>query len=331
MRDGAVDVGRRRIVAGGLAGAASLALPSGARGQLGAKPVRIVVPLATGGSADVMCRVLATGLAPELGQPVIVDNRPGAGGLVGMAEVARAAPDGLTLGYSLAGALTVAHHVARRMPYDPAKDLAPVSQVIAVPEVIVVHPKVPARTLEAFVAYVKANPGKLSYASAGNATIPHLGGELLKKEAGIDLLHVPYKGSGPALNDLLGGQTEVMVADITLVRHHILGGRLAALAIAGPRRVPHLPAVPTSAEAGLPGMQVSNWHALVAPGATPLAVRERLHEAVRRAVRDPAVARRMEDEGAEIVASTPAALGTFLAAESAKWGALVKTLDLRWD
>lgn len=295
------------------------------------KTIRIIVPLAPGGSADAMCRLLAQALSKVLGATVIVDNRAGSGGITGLAEVARANPDGYTLGYSLAGALTVAPHLAKKMPYDALKDLLPLSQVLGVPEIIVAHPKLGVKNLPELVAYAKARPGKLNFGSAGNATIPHLGGEMLKREAGIDIVHVPYKGSGPALNDLLAGQIDIMVSDVTLVRSHIAAGRLAGLAVAGPARLPELPAVATTAESGLPGLQVSNWHGMVAPAGTPVAVLSRLHGAIQQALALPDLKARIDLEGAEPVGSTPGEFAAFLRRESAAWGTLVKALGIRWE
>jgi len=295
------------------------------------RTVRILVPLSPGGSADAMCRLLANGLTKVLGKTVIVDNRPGSGGITGLAEVARATPDGYTLGYSLAGALTVAPHLVKKMPFDPLKDLAPLSQVVAVPEIVVAHPKLGVKSLQQLIAYAKARPGKLNFGSAGNATIPHLGGELLKREAQIDMVHVPYKGSGPALNDLLAGQVEVMVSDVTLVRSHIESGRLVGLAVAGPSRIPELPGVPTTTEQGLPGMLLSNWHGMVAPAGTPPAVLALLHKVIQQAMALPEVKARVDLEGADAVASTPAEFAAFLRRESASWDGLVKSLGIRWE
>lgn len=295
------------------------------------KPIRIVVPLAPGGSADSMARLVGGGMARVLGQSVIIDNKPGAGGLNGMAEVARAPRDGYTLGYSLAGALTVANHIATKMPYDPARDFDPITQVVAVPEVIVVNPTLGISTLQQFIARAKAKPGSLNFGSAGNATIPHLAGELFKHEAGIDIVHVPYRGTGPALNDLVAGQVQMMVADVTLVRGHIEAGRLIPLAVAGPRRLAVLPSVPTTSEAGLPGLLVSNWHALVAPAGTPTNVVARLREAVQRAMATPEAQARLAQEGAEAVIGTPAETIAFLSKERARWGVLVKKLGIRWE
>lgn len=310
---------------------ATAMFPVRAADKFPSRPIRIIVPLAPGGSADTVCRLLGNGLTKILGQPVIVENRPGAGGLTGLSEVARSAPDGYTLGYSLAGALTVAPHIARKMPYDPFKDLVPVSQVIGVPEIIVVNPRTGIKTLGELVSYAKANPGKLNFGSAGNATIPHLAGELFKRVAGVEMVHVPYRGSGPALNDLLAGQVQVMVSDITLVRSHIEAGRLTGLAVAGPRRVDQLPNLPTTAEAGVPAMQVSNWHGLVAPAGLPPALLDALHQAIARAMALPEVKERIDSEGAEIVASSSAEFGAFLKKESDKWGGLVKELGIQWD
>jgi tripartite-type tricarboxylate transporter receptor subunit TctC len=323
---------RRSILIGGAAAALAAVHPAAwSSTAFPTKPVRIIVPLAPGGSADAMCRLIGTGLAKVLGQPVIVENRAGAGGLSGLAEVTKAKPDGYTLGYSLAGALTVAPHIARNMPFDALKDLAPLTQVVAVPEILVVHPSVGVKTLAELVARAKAQPGRINFGSAGNATVPHLGGELLKREAGIDMVHVPYKGSGPALNDLLAGQIQVMVSDITLVRPHIAAGRLIALAVAGPSRVSELPQVPTAAQAGLPGFVISNWHGMVAPAGTPAAVLAQLRDAIAQAVRLPEVAARIDAEGAEAVVSTPADFAGFLRQESARSASLVKTLGIRWE
>ncbi|HSI56741.1 MAG TPA: tripartite tricarboxylate transporter substrate binding protein [Ideonella sp.] len=305
-----------------------------ARAQPGiypSKTVRIVVPLSPGGSADALARLLAQGLTRVLGQTVIVDNKPGAGGVTGLLEVVKAPPDGYTLGYSLAGALTVAPHIAKAMPFDPLKDLAPLTQVVSVPEIVVVHPKLGVKTLAGLIARAKAEPGHLNFGSAGNATVPHLAGELLKREAGIAMVHVPYKGSGPALNDLLAGQIELMVSDVTLVRSHIEAGRLIGLAVAGPARLAELPAVPTAAQAGLAGMMVSNWHGMVAPPGTPPGLLALLREAVRKALALPEVAGRVEHEGAEVVASTPAEFAAFLRKESVTWAGLVKSLPVRWE
>lgn len=313
---------------------AAAALPFAAWAQPEAYPsktVRIVVPLAPGGSADAMARLLANGLTRVLGKTVIVDNRPGAGGVTGLNEVVKARPDGYTLGYSLAGALTVAPHISKVMPFDPLKDLAPLTQVVAVPEIVVVHPKLGVKTMAELIARARAEPGRLNFGSAGNATIPHLGGELLKREAKIDLVHVPYKGSGPALNDLLAGQVEVMVSDITLVRSHIAAGRLIGLAVAGPARVAELPTIPTAAEVGLPGLQVSNWHGMVAPPGTPPELLALLRDAVRKALAMPEVASRVDSEGAEAVGSTPAEFASFLRKESSTWAGLVKSLPIRWE
>jgi len=310
---------------------ATAMFPARAADKFPSRPIRIIVPLAPGGSADTVCRLLGNGLTKILGQPVIVENRPGAGGLTGLSEVARSAPDGYTLGYSLAGALTVAPHIARKMPYDPFKDLVPVSQVIGVPEIIVVNPRTGIKTLGELVSYAKANPGKLNFGSAGNATIPHLAGELFKRVAGVEMVHVPYRGSGPALNDLLAGQVQVMVSDITLVRSHIEAGRLTGLAVAGPRRIDQLPNLPTTAEAGVPAMQVSNWHGLVAPAGLPPALLDALHQSIAKAMALPEVKERIDSEGAEIVASSSAEFGAFLKKESDKWGGLVKELGIQWD
>jgi tripartite-type tricarboxylate transporter receptor subunit TctC len=322
---------RRTLVLGALAlPFASVSTRALAQAGWPDRPLRIIVPLAPGGSADAVCRLLGNGLSQVLGQTVVVENKPGAGGITGLSEVARAKPDGYTLGYSLAGALTVAPHIATRMPYQMS-DLTPVSQVVAVPEIIVVNPKLGVNTLQELIAYARANPGKVNFGSAGNATIPHLGGELFKRTAKIDIIHIPYRGSGPALNDLLAGQVQMMVSDITLVRSHIEAGRLIGLAVAGPARVSELPKVPTTAEAGVPGMVVSNWHGIVGPAGMSPALLQTLHAAIRKAIDMPEIKQRLEKEGATAVASTSAEFGKFLAKESSVWGGLTKELGIKWD
>jgi tripartite-type tricarboxylate transporter receptor subunit TctC len=322
---------RRTLVLGALAlPFASLSTRALAQAGWPDRPLRIIVPLAPGGSADAVCRLLSNGLSQVLGQTVVVENKPGAGGITGLSEVARAKPDGYTLGYSLAGALTVAPHIATRMPYQMS-DLTPVSQVVAVPEIIVVNPKLGVNTLQELIAYARANPGKVNFGSAGNATIPHLGGELFKRTAKIDIVHIPYRGSGPALNDLLAGQVQMMVSDITLVRSHIEAGRLVGLAVAGPARVSELPKVPTTAEAGVPGMVVSNWHGIVGPAGMSPALLQTLHAAIRKAIDMPEIKQRLEKEGADAVASSSAEFATFLAKESSVWGGLTKELGIKWD
>lgn len=321
---------RRSLIAGAVAlPFATWSLPGIAQAYP-TRPIRMIVPLAPGGSADAVCRLLSNGLSQILGQTVVVENRPGAGGITGLAEVARAKPDGYTLGYSLAGALTVAPHIATRMPYD-VKDLAPVSQVIGVPEVIVVNPKLGVRTLQELLAYAKANPGRVNFGSAGNATIPHLAGELLKNVANVDIVHIPYRGSGPALNDLLAGQVQMMVSDVTLVRSHIEAGRLIGLAVAGPERLAELPNVPTTAQAGLPKMVVSNWHGIVAPAGISNDLLKTLHTAIQKALNSPEIKQKLDSEGAQAVGSSSTEFDAFLKKESAVWGGLVKQLGIKWD
>lgn len=295
------------------------------------RPVTLVVPFAAGGSTDVVARVIAEKMSQDLGQQVIVQNVAGAGGSLGAGNVARADADGYTI---LMG--TVATHalnplILKNKPYDAEADFAPVSLLVLVPNVLVVNPELPAKSVEELLALLKAEPDKWSYASSGNGTPLHLSGELFKSMAGVTMEHIPYKGSGPALNDVLGNQVSIMFDNLPSSSAHIKAGTLKALAVTTAERAPSFPDIPTMAEAGLPGYETYTWNALFAPKDTPKEIVDRLNAAAVNAMADPGVAERMKEFSATIVASTPDELAAHVKAEIAKWTPVVKDANVQMD
>ena len=298
------------------------------------KPLRIVAPFPPGGPADVQGRAIGQKLSQQLGQPVIIDNRAGAGGVIGTETVVKASPDGYTLLFTTAGALAVAPAIAENMPYDPARDLLPVARALIMPEVLALHPSAGGgglRSLQALIAYARANPRKLNYSTPGNATVPHLAAELFAQVAGIELVHVPYRGTGPAMQDLLAGHVQMMFVDVTVAQGPIRSGRLLGVVVGSPTRIGSVPEVPTSAEAGLPGLLVSNWTGLLAPAATPRELVLRLNQAMNRALQDAELNKRFVSEGAQIIPTTPEEFAQFIRAEAAKWGPVAKKAGMKWE
>jgi len=293
------------------------------------KPIRIVVPFPPGGPADVLARTVGDRIAAALGQPVVVDNRPGAGGNIGMELVAKAAPDGHTLALAPAGNLTVNPSLYRNVPYDVGRDFAPVTVIAAVPNVLVVNPQVPAKDLAELIAYAKANPGKLNYSSPGPGSGAHLAGELLKSSAGIDIVHVPYSGIAPAVTAVMAGDVQLMFAGAPSALPQVAGGKLRALAVASPMRIASAPALPTLSEAGLPGFDVTSWYSIVAPAATPPAVVERLQKEIARALTSPDVKAKLTGIGAEPIANTPEEFAAMIRVETAKWSKIVKDANIK--
>ncbi|ARO31642.1 bordetella uptake domain-containing protein [Rhizobium sp. NXC14] len=295
------------------------------------RPITMVVPFAAGGSTDVVARIVAQKMSEDLGQQVIVQNVAGAGGNLGAGNVARAEPDGYTI---LMG--TVATHalnplILKSTPYDPEKDFAPVSLLVVVPNVLVVNPELPAKTVQELVALLKAEPDRYSYASSGNGTPLHLSGELFKSMAGVSMQHIPYKGAGPALNDVIGNQVPIMFDNLPSSSSHIKAGTLRALAVTTAERAPSFPDVPTIAESGIPGYETYTWNALFAPANTPGEVVTRLNASANKALKDPAVAARMKEFSATIVGSTPEELSAHVKAELAKWGPVVKGANIQME
>lgn len=294
------------------------------------RPITLVVPFAAGGSTDVVTRVIAQKMGEGLGQQIVVENIAGAGGNLGADRVARAEPDGYTI---LMG--TVATHalnplILKTKPYDPEKDFAPVSLLVVVPNVLVVNPQLPVNNVAELVALLKAEPEKHAYASSGNGTPLHLSGELFKSMAGVDMQHVPYKGSGPALNDLLGNQISIMFDNLPSSSGPIKSGTLKALGVTTAERASSFPDVPTIAET-VPGYETYTWNALFAPAGTPDEAVNKLNEAAKKALADPGVAGRMAEFSAKIVASSPEELKTHVSEEIAKWGPVVKDANVQMD
>jgi tripartite-type tricarboxylate transporter receptor subunit TctC len=307
-----------------LAASLCLAAPHAAFGQpFPTKPLRIVVTYPPGGGADLMARLVAPKMGEFLGQPVVVENKAGAGGQIGAQEVARAAADGHTL------LLDAFNHAVNpslyaTLPYDGTRAFAPVSILVLFPNVLVVHPAFAASDVKSLVAMAKAKPGTIAFASSGNGSAQHLAGELFRQRMGIDITHVPYKGGGPALNDVIGGQVPMYFANMASGLPHVKGGRLRALAITGARRSPALPEAPTMAESGVPGYEVYEWNGIFAPAGTPAPVVAKLSEAVHHALQDPAVRARIGSLGGEIADYDPARAGEFVRAQAELWGRIVR-------
>ena len=288
------------------------------------RPIRFVVPFPPGGATDVVARVLAERMQASLGQAVTVENRTGAGGNVGVENVVRSAPDGYSILMGTTGTLTINPHLYSNMGFNPATDLAPVSMAFATDHVLIVNPSVPAQTVQEFIALVKARPNTISYGSGGNGSSTHLVPELFKMVAQVQMQHVPYRGSAPALNDTVAGTVQAMLDQLPSALGQIQGGRVRALAVTGPRRSTLLPDVPTLAEIGLADAQATSWGAVMAPAGTPAAVVERYNALLRDILADAAVKQRLAAAGADAVYSTPADLAATMRAETAKWGRVVR-------
>ena len=296
-----------------------------------AKPIHLIVPFPPGGPTDIVGRLVGHKLAEALGQPVVVDNRPGAGGTVGSSAAAKAAPDGYTLLYGSTSTLAIAPSLYHDLAYDPRTAFAPISLVSRGPIIAAVNAQLPAKTLKDFIALAKSSPGRINYGSAGSGTPPHLAAELFKTVAGVDLVHVPYKGGGPAVSDLAGGQVQVIFEGLPTLLPHLKSGKVRALAITGAKRDPALPEVPTFAEAGLPGYDANFWNGLVAPAGTPAEVIARLNSVLVQALATPEVHAALVRLGLEAAGTTPQQFGDFIAAEIDKWARVVKASGAKID
>lgn len=292
------------------------------------KPVRIVVPFPPGGSTDLLARRIAEKWQASMGQPVIVENRAGAGGTTGSEFVARAAPDGHTLVMGVTGSHGVSVSLNPRLPYHPLRSFEPVSRVVSAPLVIVVGAAVPARTLAEYVAAAKARPGEITHSSPGVGTSMHLTGEMFNAAAGTQLVHIPYKGSAGAVNDLMGGQVQSMFSDFLVALPHVESGRIRALAVTSAQRHPLMPAVPTVAESGYPGFEALSWQGLFAPAGTPKDIVERLSVETRKALASPDIRDFFTKQGFEVAGSTPAEFRAFVEGEIPKWARVVKDAGL---
>jgi len=315
---------KRRLA---LAAAGVLAFaPFAVHAQAGfpSKALTIVVPFSAGGTTDILARVVGQTMSKDLNQPVIVDNRAGAGGNIGAQMVARAAPDGYTLLMGTVGTHAINQSLYKKMPFDPIKDFAPITRVALVPNLLVANPGQPYKNVKELIAYAKANPGKVTFASSGSGTSIHLSGEMFSQMAGVEMQHIPYKGSAPALTDLLGGQTAIMFDNMPSVIGHVKAGKLRPLAVTTPQRSPALPDVPTIAEAGVPGYSATSWFGLLAPANTPAPVIAKLNASILKALADPDVKKKMEEQGAEPHGEKPEQFAEFIRSETAKWGQTVK-------
>ena len=288
------------------------------------KPITMVVPFVAGGTTDILARIVGQALGEELGQPVVIDNRAGAGGNIGGQFAARSAPDGYTLFMGTVGTNSINEWLYKKMPFSPNKDFAPLTRVSNVPNLLVANPNQPFKSVKDLIAYAKANPGKVNFGSSGNGSSIHLSGELFKSLAKVDMVHVPYKGSAPAVTDLLGNQIAIMFDNMPSAIQHVRSGKLVPIAVTTAKRSPELPNVPTIAEAGLPGYEATSWFGMFAPAGTPAPVLAQLNKALVKVLNQADVAKKINEQGAETYSETPEQFAAFIQAESAKWGKVVK-------
>ena len=323
-----VVVGLSKTAIGSVLALAALAGTSHAS-EYPNRPVRIIVPYAAAGPTDASARLLAEALRPQLGQSVVIENKGGAGGIAGTEDVLRAAADGYTLLLGGAGPLVVSPAVNKTLRYDIGRDFVPVAQTWRSSQILAVHPKLGVKTLAELVAYGKANPGKLNVGSAGIGTLPHLSIEMLKRETGLDLTHVPFRGTGAALPVLLGGQIEMMFGDTAVLAPNVASKNLIGLAVTSPERSPLAPDLPTVAEAGFPALQAESWYGLLAPAKTPPAVLKRLQDAVQKALADPAYQENARKQGSDTVDTSSDKFAKLIASESEKWTPIVRAADIK--
>lgn len=295
------------------------------------RTIRLVVPFPAGGATDYMARTLALKLGQRLGQSVIVDNRGGAGGIIGAEAVAASPPDGYTLLFSTMGVLAINPSLYKKLGYDPVKDFAPISLTHTTANVLVVHPSVPAKNIQELIALAKAKPGTLTFGSSGNGTSSHLSAELFKSMAGIDIRHIPYKGTGPALTDLLSGRISMMIDTVSVHVENINAGKVRALGVTSANRSPSLPSVPTLADAGLPGFDVSIWLGVLAPAGTPADVIARLNGEIGKVMSDPEMKAQLAKSGIDPMFSTPQEFAATIKRDTAKWGQVVKASGVSVD
>lgn len=287
------------------------------------RPIQLIVPFPPAGTTDIIARLVAERLTRALGQTVVVDNRAGAGGIIGAAQVAKATPDGYTLLLGSSGPISISPSLPVKPKYDPLHDFQPISLIATVPTMLVVNPKLPVKTVDELIAYARAHPGKLNFASTGVGATPHLAGEMFKKMAQIDIRHVPYKGSAPALTDLIGGQVDLMFEQISAALPFVRDNRLRALAVGSAQRVAALPYLPSVSESGLPGFDVVSWFGILAPSGTPATVVRRLHDELARITSQRDVQEKLTSLGAEPQASTPQAFAKRIAAEIPQWAKVI--------
>ena len=309
----------------GLVAVAALASAlAGAQANFPTRPVTLTVGFAPGGGTDTAARIIAKKLTENIGQSVVVENRAGAGGNIAAQQLAQAAPDGYTIHLTSVGPMTVAPAMQKNLAYDPKRDIAPLTMGVVFPNVMVVHPGVPVTTLAEWVALAKKEPGKRNYGSSGIGGAGHLSGELFNQAAGVSIVHVPYKGGGPAMTDLLGGRIDMYISVPSTALPHVEAGKIRALATTGPRRSAQMPNVPTVAESGYPGFEATNWYAFVAPGKTPREILDYWNREIVRALRDPQVATELAKHGLEPQPGTREELAKYIDSETEKWSRLVR-------
>ena len=306
----------------------TMCAPHGQAQTFPSKPIRFVLGFPPGGSNDLIARLISPRLSNSLGQQVIVDNRPGADGLIARDMVAKSTPDGYTITLTSLTALVLSP-LLRNLPYDPLKEFAPIARLAQVQNILIAHPTVPARTLKEFIALAKARPGKLNYASSGDGGTGHFAGELLKSMTGIDIVHIPYKGGGLAINDLLAGHVETFMAVISTAVPHVQAGKAKAYGVTGGKRTAALPDVPTIAEAGVPGYEATNWYGIVAPAHTAQPVVRRLNAEIVAAMNDGEVRQFLGSRGVDVFTSTPEEFSAYLKSEAVKWTAILRSLAVK--
>ena len=314
-----------------LAAVGSLLLACGAGAQYPDRPIRFIVPQAPGSATDTVARILAPEMAKQLGQPVIVDNRPGGALTIGIDLVAKAAPDGYTIGMGPIGAMAITRHMVAKLPYDIERDLQPIALVTRGHLLLAVSPSLPVTSVQELIDYARKHPGKLSNASSSNGSPGHVGGELFKHTAGVEIVHIPYKGGAMAINDLIGGQVQVMWESLNSIAPHARSGKVRPLAVSGARRSPGFPELPTIAEAGVPGYEAGTWTGVIGPAGLPRPIVEKLNAAVNAAIRSPAFVERFAVIGDEPAGGTPEDFGDLIRKDSAKWADVVKRSGARID
>jgi tripartite-type tricarboxylate transporter receptor subunit TctC len=315
-----------------IAGALALALAASVHAQpWPSKPIKYIVPFAPGGTTDILARMVAPKLAEALGQPVVVENRPGQAGSLGAAELARAAPDGYTIGGGTISSHAINVSLYSKLPYDPLRDFSPITMLATLPNMLIVHPSIPAGTVQELIAFLKANPNKHSFGSAGNGTSQHMSGELFKAMTGVEMQHIPYKGSGPMIPDLLSGTISMSFENMTTAYPPVKAGRLKALAVTSSQRSFVAPEVPTMAEAGLPGYDINSWQALFAPAGVPKAIVDRLYTETAKALKAPDVTSRLKDLGLDGGGMPPQELTALIRSEIPKLGKVVRDSGAKVD
>ena len=319
------------ILALGLAGAGPVLAQAGGAAGYPARPIRMVVPFTPGGSTDILARAIGQKLTEAWGQPVVIDNVPGAGGAIGADKVAKATPDGYTLLMGHIGTLAVNPSLYPNLPYDPIKSFAPVAWVARVPNVLVVHPSVKARSVKELVALAKASPGKLNYGSGGNGSAANLATEYFKLQTGVSLLHIPYRGTAPAVTDLMGGQIQLLFTGAPAVLGQVKNGQLRALAVSSPQRLAALPDLPTVAESGYKDFEADQWYGVVAPAGTPRDVVSKLNAQINQALASPELKTRLTSEGAIGTPTTPEAFGQHIVREIARWKPVIQSGRVKAD